>query len=107
MGANEAISPADAMTKQAMELVARRKQEIAQRAVQEEAHLTEMRQLENQLLLKSEEQKVHALTMQMKKEEMKLQKDTYGSEGAAQVEASKCAKAVYLFSGNSGQHAWT
>lgn len=111
LDADRYIAPADAATKRAMELVAQRKEEITRRAVQAEEHLTAMKHLENQLALKAEEQKVHAVTLQMRKEELMLQREAYGMEGAAQVEASKHAKATYLFSGssspNQGPNVWT
>merc|ERR1719335_1535178 len=136
-----------------MKLVARRKQEVAQRALHAEehvtamqklekelvlkaeeqrgahitamrelenelalkaeeqrlVHITAMREQENQLKLKAEEQKVHMLMLQMRRGELMLQKEVYGMEGAAQIEATKHAKAAYLLSGIPGSNVsgWT
>jgi len=106
LDADQQIMPADTATATAMQLVAQRKQEVARRAVQEEAHVSAMHESYNQLVLKTEEQKVHAVQLQMQRDELMLQKETYGTEGAAQVEVAKAAKAAYLFSGSSASQNW-
>jgi len=85
-----------------------RQQEMAKRALQEERHLSAMKLLEDELKQKAEQRKVHAIEMQMRADELMLMKETYGSEGAAQVEAAKHAKASYLFAGGAhGNSSWT
>merc|ERR1719160_37320 len=151
LDANQSIAPANKTTEEAMQLVAQRKQQVAQRALHAEehvtamqklenelvlkaeeqrrahitamrelenqlalrteeqrlAHITAMREQENQLTLKAEEQKVHALILQMHRDELMLQKEVYGMEGAAQIEATNHAKAAYLLSGIPGSNVWT
>jgi len=85
-----------------------RRQEMANRALQEERHLTAMKRLEDELKQKAEQRKVHEVEMEMRELELALMKDTYGVEGAAQVEAAKHAKASYLFTGGAaGSTSWT
>jgi len=85
-----------------------RQQEMAKRALQEERHLSAMKLLEDELKQKAEQRKVHAIEMQMRADELKLTKEAYGAEGAAQVEAAKHAKASYLFTGGAqGSTTWT
>ena len=43
----------------------------------------------------------------MRRAEMLLQKEVYGCDGAAQVEAAKVAKGAYLFAGGANVNAWT
>lgn len=91
LDADECVRPADTATGQAFDLVLQRKQESAKRSALEAA-------------METEEQKVKLATvsLQAKRNELMLQQEVYGKEGAALIEAAKHAKTLYLFSGSSG-----
>lgn len=134
LDADKQIEPASPATKEAMQLVVARKQQAAQRAVQEERHVSAMREqamhvelelerqrqeelarralqleqhatameaVEHELAQKSAQQQVHELEMKRHAEELRLAKEAYGAEGAAQVEASKHARASYVLIGGA------
>lgn len=88
LDANENVTPADAMTQKAMELIQQGKQEAMKRANIEKAMDTEEQKV-----------KLQKIGLQATRDELMLQQEIYGKEGASIIEAAKHAKALYLFSG--------
>jgi len=91
LDADKCIAPADSATKQAFDLVLQRKQEGAKRDAVEAGMATEEQKV-----------KLAKVALQASRNEMMLQQEIYGQEGAAMIEAAKHTKALYLFSGGSG-----
>lgn len=82
---NQSIVAADSATETTMQIIFERKQETSRLAILEAS-------------MASEEQKVklHRVGLQAIRDEMMLQQEVYGKEGAAMVAAAKHANAVYL-----------
>jgi len=90
LDATEHVSPADPATQAAWDIIMQRKQEIAKRTVLEASMDTEERKV-----------KLCRIALQSSREELMLQQEAYGKEGAAMVEAAKHAKVLYLCTGSS------
>merc|ERR1711879_589751 len=94
---NSSIVAADQITKQALELAAKKQQEQTKRKIIESSMATEQ-----------EKVKLHRIELQSERERQLLQQEIFGKEGAAMVEASKHAKVLYLsVGGPSPVPGWT
>lgn len=94
LDADQRVRPADTATQQAFDLAAKLRQESAKKAAAEAAMATEEQKV-----------KLAEVTLKTSRNEMMLQQEVFGKEGAALIEASKQAKALYLFSGTSGMNS--
>eukprot|EP00428_Durinskia_dybowskii_P067741 CAMPEP_0170386886 /NCGR_PEP_ID=MMETSP0117_2-20130122/17272_1 /TAXON_ID=400756 /ORGANISM="Durinskia baltica, Strain CSIRO CS-38" /LENGTH=393 /DNA_ID=CAMNT_0010642735 /DNA_START=61 /DNA_END=1240 /DNA_ORIENTATION=- len=90
LDADDHISPANAATKQALEILVERKQEAAKRSVLEASMDTEEQKV-----------KLRKIALESERSYYMLQQEVFGKEGAAIVEASKHAKVLYLCTGSS------
>lgn len=85
LDANACIGPADDATKNALQICVQRKQQSAKCAVLEASMETEEQNV-----------KVRRIELQAKREQMELERDIYGKDGCAMVEASKNCKVLYM-----------